>query len=126
MKNKLRFPASRHLEAVRGNQNAKLAFAILAVVISLAVFLAVLSAELPAIAKFVLAVIALAACGAVLAYLFKLELWGGMFLLRSQSGLAYLDRLAKKHPAFWQLFADIGMVGGFRVSPPFLLPQKKI
>ena len=126
MKNKLRLPASRHLEAMRSNPGAKMMFAALAVVISLAAFLTILSAELPAIAKFVLAVLVLAACGAALAYAFRLELWGGMFLLRSQAGLKFLDSLAKKYPAAWQLFADIGMVVGFGLAAHFLMLKRKL
>jgi len=104
----------------------KLAFAILAVAVSVAVFLTILSAELPAIAKFVLAVLALAACGAALAYAYKLEIWAGMFLLRSQSGLAFLDRLAKKHHHAWQIFSEIGMVIGYGSFAYFLLQKRRL
>lgn len=108
------------------NDMKKLAFAILAVAIALGFFLTVLNAELPAIVKFVLAVLSLAACGTALAYVFKLEVWGGLFLLRSQTGLKFLDRLAKRHPDAWQLFSEIGMVVGYGSFAYFLLPKRKL
>lgn len=86
----------------------------------------VLNAQIPAIAKFVAAVGALAACGLALSYVFKLECWGGLFLLRSQWGLKLLDSISKSHPAFWQWFAEIGLVIGYGSLAYFLSGKKKV
>ncbi|MCX6772504.1 MAG: hypothetical protein NTV88_01905 [Candidatus Micrarchaeota archaeon] len=104
----------------------RLAFAILAIVISLAFFLLTLGATLPAIAKALLAVGSLAACGITLSKLYKLEGWYGMFLFRSQSGLKFIDDLAQKHKKEWQVFAEIGMVIGYGSLAYFLLPKRKL
>ena len=109
---------------MKGKQ--KLAFAILAVLVSFGVFLAILNAALPAVVKFVLAVATLAACGTALAHAFKLEAWGGLYLLRSQSGLSFLERLSKKYPRAWQIFSEIGMVIGYGSFAYFLLPKRKL
>ena len=86
----------------------------------------VLDANLPAVAKFVLAVASLAACGFAIAYSFKLECWCGLFMLRSQYGLSMLDSIAKKYPKFWEWFADIGLVIGYGFLAYFLSGKKKV
>lgn len=96
----------------------------LAVAISLAVFLAILSAELPAFVKALLAIGVLACCGTAIAFVFRLDSWAGMVLLRSQHGLEELDSLARKHPKLWQKFADIGLVIGFGTLAHFLMNKR--
>ena len=106
------------------NEPVKLAFAGLAVLISACFFLVVLGTGLPAFAKFLLAVLSVAACGIALSLSFGLEGWGGLFLLRSRAGLRLLDDEAKRHPRFWQLFAEIGMVVGYGSLAHFLINRK--
>ena len=48
-----------------------------------------------------------------------------MFLLRSQSGLAFLDNLAKKYPETWKIFVEIGMVIGYGSFAYFLMRKRK-
>src|SRR3989338_3048234 len=86
------------------NKALKLAFAASSVVISLAFFLAVLNAKLPAMVTLVLGVLCLAACGTGVAMAFGLESWGGIVLLRSRKGLGLLDGIAKRWPGLWQHF----------------------
>ena len=107
------------------SRNIKAAFAISAVLITMALFLFILNAQLPAIAKFALAAGSLALCGFALAFVFKLESWGGLFMLRGQHGLGIIDGIAKRHRTACQLFADIGMVVGYGSLAYFLLPTMK-
>jgi len=109
-----------------GQQQMKIVFSMAAVLISLGFFLVVLDAKLPAVAKFVLAVGSLAACGFAISHSFKFECWGGLFMLRSQYGLSLLDRIAKKHPKFWEWFADVGLVIGYGFLAYFLSGKKKV
>lgn len=102
----------------------KLAFAAFSVLISLAFFLLVLGAALPAIAKFALSVVAIGACGMTLMLVFNLEGWGGLYLLRSRKGLDFIDMLAKKHPRAWQIFSEIGMVVGYGSFAHFLIKKR--
>jgi len=101
-----------------------LAFAILLLAICIASFIAILGAQFSAFIKFILAVALLAACGYGIARALKLECWYGMFLLRSQSGLSFLDRLAKKHPSLWSSLVELGTVVGFGSLAYFLLPKR--
>lgn len=101
-------------------------FAIAALAISLGFFLVVLDAKLPALAKFALGALSLAACGMALSRAYKLENWFGMFLFRSQWGLKFLDSLAKKHPRLWQYFAELGMIVGYGSFAYFLMGRKKM
>lgn len=116
---------NRRLESALQNKNARIALGIAAILITLAFFLFVLDSQLSAIIKFVLAAGSLALCGFALASLFKMESWAGLFMLRSNYGLDIIDNISKKHPAFWQLFADIGLVVGYGSFAHFLLPKKK-
>lgn len=107
------------------NEKLKLAFAILASAICFAFFKIVLDSDFSAFTKFILAVISLAACGYSIAMAFRLEVWGGMFLLKSQAGLGYLDRLAKSHPRLWQAFAEIGLIIGFGALSYFAVGRRR-
>lgn len=107
------------------NRNTKIAFAIASVLVALAVFLIILNAQMSAIMKFALAAASLAVCGFALATIFKLEGWGGLFMLRSKHGLDTIDKVARGHPRFWQLFADIGTVVGYGSFAYFLLSKKR-
>ena len=103
---------------------AKIAFALFAVIASVAFFSVVLGTHLPAIAKFVLCVGDVAACGMALSLVFKLESWFGIIMLRSRKGLDLLDRLAKWNPQLWQVFSEIGMVVGYGSLAHFLIGRK--
>ena len=103
----------------------KAAFAIVAILISLAFFLLTLGATLPAMAKALLCVGVLVACGLTLSKMYKLEGWYGAFLLRSQSGLKFLDQLAQEHREAWQIFSEIGMVIGYGSFAYFLMRKRK-
>jgi len=105
--------------------SVKLAFAAFSVLISLAFFLLVLGAALPAVAKFALSVIAIAACGLTLTLVFKLDGWGGFFLLKSRKGLDFLDKVAKKYPKVWQALAEMGLVIGYGSLAHFLMEKGK-
>ena len=101
-----------------------LAFAVFIVIVSIALFLAVLGSPISAFLKFILSVAVLVGCGYGLSRAFKYECWYGIFLLRSQYGLSLLDGLAKKYPKFWQSLYELGMVIGFGSFAYFLLPRK--
>lgn len=100
------------------------AFAIFLLAICIAAFLAILGSELSAFFKFILAIAVLAACGYGISKAFRLECWYGIFLLRSQAGLSFLNRLAKKYPSLWQSFIELGTVIGFGSLAYFLLPKR--
>jgi membrane-associated protease RseP (regulator of RpoE activity) len=100
------------------------AFAAFIIIISIALFFAVLSSPVSAFFKFLLSVAVLVGCGMGLSRVFKYDCWYGIFLLRSQYGLSLLDDLAKKYPKFWQSLYELGMVIGFGSFAYFLLPKK--
>ena len=106
------------------NEPVKLAFAGLSVLISASFFFIVLGTALPAFEKFLLAVLAVATCGVALSLAFDLEGWCGIYMLRSKAGLRFLDEEAKRHPLFWQVFAEIGMVVGYGSLAHFLINRK--
>lgn len=108
------------------NDKFKPVLAIASLAICLGFFLVVLDAQLPALVKFVLGTLSLSACGMAVSRLYKLENWFGMFLLRSQWGLKFLDRLAKKYPAHWQYIAELGMIVGYGSFAYFLMGRKKM
>ena len=101
-------------------------FAIGAIAASLLIFVTVLDSNLPAIVKFVLGAASLAGCGMAIAGLYKLEHWAGMFLLRSQHGLKFLDSVARKYPRLWQYFAEMGMIVGYGSLAYFIMGRKKM
>ena len=102
-----------------------LAFSAVIFIASILLFIAVLNAPLSAFLKFLFSVAILVGCGMGLSRVFKYECWYGIFLLRSQYGLALLDDLAKKYPKFWQSLYELGTVIGFGSFAYFLLPRKK-
>jgi len=112
------------MAAKQKSTHLDLAFAIFLLAACIAAFLAILSAELSAFLKFILSIALLAGCGYGLAKAFRLECWYGIFLLRSQAGLSFLDRLAKRHPSLWQSFIELGTVIGFGSFAYFLLPKR--
>jgi membrane-associated protease RseP (regulator of RpoE activity) len=93
---------------------------------SVALFAAVLASSFSAFAKFILSVALLAACGYCVAKAFRLECWYGAFLLRSQKGLSFLDRLAKKYSQLWGGLVELGTVIGFGSFAYFLLPRRRL
>ncbi|MCX8195221.1 MAG: site-2 protease family protein [Candidatus Micrarchaeota archaeon] len=104
----------------------KLAFVLLAVALSVALFLEIVESQLPAFAKAVAAAVVLALCGVIISKAYSLESFWGIFLLRSRQGLALLDRLSQKYRGLWQHFAEIGMVVAYGSFAYFLMPKKKI
>ncbi len=104
--------------------NIKPVIAIAAVAISIVIFLAVLNAQFSAVQKFIFGALSLAGCGTALSRIYKLENWGGMFLLRSQKGLKFLDQMAKRHPKLWQYFAELGMIVGYGSLAYFIMGGK--
>jgi len=112
------------MKAKNKTTHLDLAFAVLLLAACIWLFLAILSSQLSAFLKFILAVASLGACGYGIAKALHLECWYGMFLLRSQAGLSLLDRLAKKHPSLWSALLELGTVIGFGSFAYFLLPKK--
>jgi Zn-dependent protease len=103
-----------------------LAFAAFLLIMSAALFAAVLSSSFSAFLKFVLSVALLAACGYGVAKALRLECWYGAFLLRSQKGLSFLGGLAKKYPSLWGGLVELGTVIGFGSFAYFLLPKCRL
>jgi len=107
------------------HNDSKLALAILAIIVSMAFFFFIIDTPLPAVARFVLGVAALVACGLAIMRLYGTEGWYGIMLLRSKWGLSYLDRMAKAHPGLWDFFADVGLVIGYGSLAYFLMQKEK-
>jgi membrane-associated protease RseP (regulator of RpoE activity) len=112
------------MESKRKTTQLDSAIAVFLLITCFFLFFAILDSGLSAFAKFMLSVATLAACGYGVARAFNLECWYGMFLLRSQSGLSLLDRLAKNHPRLWPALVELGTVIGFGSFAYFLLPKK--
>ncbi len=89
-------------------------------------FFVILGSGFGAFMKFVLATGVLAASGLLVSKWNKLEGGLGLYLLRSKWGLDHIDSLAKKHPALWQRFAEIGMIIGYGSLAYFLVGRKRL
>lgn len=107
------------------HNDSRLALSILTISVTLPLFLFVIDSPLPAVARFALAVAILSGCGLAFMKLYKLEGWWGIILLRSKLGLDFLDRQSRAHPAFWQFFADVGLVIGYGACAYFLMTRGK-
>lgn len=101
------------------------AVAAASVAVSLVFFFVALNSPLSAMFKLALSLVILWGCGTSVASAFGFECYAGMFLLRSQKGLGLIDSIARKHPALWQYFAEVGMVVGYGSLSYFLMEKKK-
>ena len=99
---------------------------ICALFISAVLFFIVLGASISAMGKFLLCAGVLVACGLLVTKWNKFEGGLGLYLLRSNWGLNYIDSLAKKHPVLWQKFAELGMIVGYGSLAYFLVGRKKL
>lgn len=88
------------------------------------VYFSILS-SLAALPKFFLVIVELALSGYILNRYFGIEGGYGMLLVKTKYGLKFLDKLAKKYPAFWQVFADVGLAVSFGLLSLLFFRQRK-
>jgi len=105
-------------------KGTKAIFAALAAALSIFFFVSVLNSSFPAIVKFLLGAVSLAACGTALAHSFNLECHFGLFLLKGTQGLKLLDDISRRHPAFWEWISHLGMVIGYGSLAYFVMGKK--
>ncbi len=90
-------------------------------------FYATIISDASGLIKFVISAVIMAGCGISLQALLKIEGQYGLLLIKTKSGLHYIDDVANAAPRLWQFLTDLGLVMGYGLSSIFFfkeLPKK--
>jgi len=100
------------------------ALCILAIFVSIFLFLQILDANMGPVFKFLAAAALLVACGEFVRREYAFDGGWGLIMLRSKSGLSLIDSLAKKNETLLKWFADIGLVVCFGFLSYFMMSKE--
>ncbi|MFH0818365.1 MAG: M50 family metallopeptidase [Candidatus Micrarchaeota archaeon] len=88
-------------------------------------FYIILISSASGLLKFGIVLVLMAGCGISLQALLKIDGQFGILLLRTQSGLHYIDDIANFSPRLWNACADFGIVLGFGLSSAIFFKKYK-